>query len=96
MVHTKFPHEDKKFFKQAVESSYASSLFSPHLIEKDYFCSLILRELYSAMDVEIIFKGGTLLNKVHLGFYRLSEDLAATSQNGDPKGKACYLRKFLT
>jgi len=44
------------------------------LIEKDYFCSLILQYLGEAVP-ELLFKGGTCLAKVHLGFYRLSEDL---------------------
>jgi len=52
----------------------AETGFAPQLIEKDYFCTVILQHL--AMNVpELIFKGGTCLAKVHLGFYRLSEDL---------------------
>lgn len=36
-----------------------------------------MREL-SENKYNLIFKGGTLLNKVHAGFYRLSEDLDFT------------------
>ncbi len=39
------------------------------------YCSLILKAIFSDSSHHLIFKGGTLLNKVHVGFYRLSEDL---------------------
>ncbi len=48
--------------------------FAPRLIEKDYFCSVILEDLAEA-DSPLVFKGGTCLAKVHSGFFRLSEDL---------------------
>lgn len=70
-----FPHQDKNFFRTAIEDTRASTYFSSRLIEKDYYCSLILRSLYASADSQVIFKGGTALNKVHMGFYRLSEDL---------------------
>jgi predicted nucleotidyltransferase component of viral defense system len=52
----------------------AQTLFSAHLIEKDYFCSVLLAHLPEA-NKELVFKGGTCLSKVHAGFYRLSEDM---------------------
>jgi predicted nucleotidyltransferase component of viral defense system len=55
----------------------ASTGFLSRLIEKDYFCSLLLGHL-SAPDHALIFKGGTCLAKVHAEFYRLSEDLDFT------------------
>lgn len=48
--------------------------FAPRLIEKDYFCSVILEAL-AAADVPLVFKGGSCLAKVHSGFFRMSEDL---------------------
>lgn len=67
-------HEDVALFREAVRFTAARTRFVPRLIEKDYFCSLILRHLaVSAHD--LVFRGGTCLAKVHLGFYRLSEDL---------------------
>ena len=45
------------------------------LIEKDYFCSLILCHLYSDKNSKLVFKGGTCLSNIHTDFYRLSEDL---------------------
>lgn len=70
-------HQDAAEFKAALEYTQSETGFQSTLIEKDYYCSLILHELFRAEsgDHSLVFKGGTCLNKVHLGFYRLSEDL---------------------
>jgi len=67
-------HEDPDLFREAVNFTAAETKFAPRLIEKDYFCTLLLDYLTSA-DGAIVFKGGTCLAKVHAGFYRLSEDV---------------------
>lgn len=59
----------------AIEYTNAETGFLPALIEKDYYCSVILQALFTNLSHNLVFKGGTLLNKVHVGFYRLSEDL---------------------
>jgi predicted nucleotidyltransferase component of viral defense system len=66
-------HEDPVLFAEAVRFTAASAQFDPHLVEKDYFCTLVIEHL-AAVD-SLVFKGGTCLAKVHAGFYRLSEDL---------------------
>ena len=68
-------HKKKKDFSEAIRKTSQNSGFSEILIEKDYYCSLILKEIFQSRDCNLIFKGGTLLNKVHAGFYRVSEDL---------------------
>ncbi len=68
------PHEDLELFREAVQFTAGQTGFSPRLIEKDYFCSLLLAYL-SAAENELVFKGGTCLAKVHSDFFRLSEDL---------------------
>ena len=67
-------HEDADRFGETVRFTAAETRFLPRLIEKDYFCTLLLGYL-SAADGSLVFKGGTCLAKVHAGFYRLSEDL---------------------
>lgn len=70
------PHEDADSFRDAIQFTSARSGFPVDLIEKDYFCSLVLSHLFSGAETgSLVFKGGTALNKVHFGFYRLSEDL---------------------
>ena len=56
--------------------SYSEAVtgFTANLIEKDYYCSLILQYLFDC-DTPLVFKGGTCLSKVYADFYRLSEDL---------------------
>ena len=44
------------------------------LIEKDYYLTLILSRVYELSE-NLVFKGGTCLNKVYYAYYRLSEDL---------------------
>jgi predicted nucleotidyltransferase component of viral defense system len=67
-------HEDVTLFREAVNFTAAETGFVPRLIEKDYFCSVLLQYLAPAGG-GLVFKGGTCLAKVHAGFYRLSEDL---------------------
>ena len=68
-------HEDSALFREAVNFTTAETAFASRLIEKDYFCTVLLAYLASAMDDRLVFKGGTCLAKVHADFYRLSEDL---------------------
>ena len=67
-------HEDLSLFREAVNFTTAETAFASRLIEKDYFCTVLLAHL-AAIDDRLVFKGGTCLAKVHADFYRLSEDL---------------------
>lgn len=67
-------HEEPDLFREALELTREQTGFSLRLIEKDYFCSLLLGHLAGG-DYGIVFKGGTCLAKVHADFYRLSEDM---------------------
>ena len=49
--------------------------FFDRLIEKDYHLTRILHEVSKRQIRDLVFKGGTCLNKCYLDFYRLSEDL---------------------
>ncbi len=71
-----FQKEDE--FTAAIEYTRSQFNFSAELVEKDYLCSLLLMYLYQNREIPIVFKGGTLLAKVHAGFYRMSEDLDFT------------------
>lgn len=66
-------HEDPVLFREAINFTAAETGFAARLIEKDYFCTLLLTYLAGAEHA--VFKGGTCLAKIHAGFYRLSEDL---------------------
>jgi predicted nucleotidyltransferase component of viral defense system len=68
-------HEDDALFRDALRYTAAVSGFAPRLIEKDYFCTLLLDYFMTAQVVNLVFKGGTCLTKIHSELYRLSEDL---------------------
>jgi len=59
--------------------------FPSMLLEKDYHLTRILSKLSERKIENLVFKGGTCLNKCYLGFYRLSEDLDFVF-NQDVKG----------
>lgn len=68
-------HETPDAFRQALSFTEAESGFAQRLVEKDYYCSLILADFEPLFANGLVFKGGTSLSKVHADFYRLSEDL---------------------
>jgi predicted nucleotidyltransferase component of viral defense system len=68
------PHEDPRTMRDALAYTAARTRFGRALVEKDYFCTLVLEHLGRA-ECGLVFKGGTCLAKVHSGFYRMSEDL---------------------
>jgi len=74
--------------------------FEARLLEKDYFCSVVL-EYLAGSGAGLVFKGGTCLSKVHTGFYRLSEDLdfsiatPLTSSRGDRSRSARPLQAIV-
>ena len=76
-------HEDSDSFREAVNFTAAETKFAARLIEKDYFCTVLLGYFGAAVGEELIFKGGTCLAKVHADFYRLSEDLDFASSQGN-------------
>ncbi|MBP7529552.1 MAG: nucleotidyl transferase AbiEii/AbiGii toxin family protein [Syntrophorhabdaceae bacterium] len=73
-----FSLKDPQLFEEAIGFSATATGFAPEMIEKDYFCTLILDHLAASGANRLVFKGGTCLSKVHAGFYRLSEDLDFT------------------
>ena len=68
-------YKDSELFRESILYTAKVTGFNSALIEKDYFCSLLLHYLYSDEDCNLVFKGGTCLSKIHADFYRLSEDL---------------------
>ncbi len=68
-------HDDRPLFREAVLFTAREMDFGTTLVEKDYYCSLILSHLCNDATTALVFKGGTCLSKVYADFYRLSEDL---------------------
>ncbi len=70
-------HEDPEAFRDLLTLTSARVGFLVRLVEKDYFCSVLLQYL-AATCPSLVFKGGTCLAKVHAEFHRMSEDLDFT------------------
>ena len=77
--------EDKANLKEEVLRLGRVTGFPIMLLEKDYHLTKILHKISEKNIENLVFKGGTCLNKCYLGFYRLSEDLDFVF-NQDVKG----------
>jgi predicted nucleotidyltransferase component of viral defense system len=66
---------DKEKLKDIIPAIAAEHRFRQAIVEKDYYLTIILNSIASSLSGNIVFKGGTLLNKIHLNYHRLSEDL---------------------
>ena len=69
---------DKEKFKDLISTIASKMRFRPIIVEKDYYLTVILNNIETLLSDKIVFKGGTLLNKAHLNYHRLSEDLDFT------------------
>ncbi|MDP8266777.1 MAG: nucleotidyl transferase AbiEii/AbiGii toxin family protein, partial [Candidatus Aceula meridiana] len=67
-------HHNKEEFIKILERAAKKKGFLLPLMEKDYYLTLMLSRV-SELSEDLIFKGGTCLNKIYYAYYRLSEDL---------------------
>ncbi|MCD6460503.1 nucleotidyl transferase AbiEii/AbiGii toxin family protein [bacterium] len=67
-------HKDKKGFIDLINIIVQRTGFRAHLLEKDYYLTQFLSKI-NDLSIDLIFKGGTCLNKIYYSYYRLSEDL---------------------
>jgi hypothetical protein len=49
-------HDDSVLFREAVSFTAARTGFSPRLIEKDYFCTVLLSFLAAESESSVVFK----------------------------------------
>lgn len=69
---------DRDRLRQVIPFIAEQFKFRLETVEKDYYLTLILNNVELHLSDKIIFKGGTLLNKIHLNYHRLSEDIDFT------------------
>ena len=67
-------HKNKDEFVKTLERAARKKGFLVPLLEKDYYLTLILSRAHELTE-DLVFKGGTCLNKIYYAYYRLSEDL---------------------
>lgn len=66
---------DNLNFEKAIQYISKVNGFRLEIIEKDYHMTRILNSVNEHLSQDIVFKGGTLINKVYLNYHRLSEDI---------------------
>ena len=67
-------HKNKEEFIKTLERASQKIEFLLPLLEKDYYLTLMLSRVHEISE-DLVFKGGTCLNKIYYAYYRLSEDL---------------------
>lgn len=67
-------YQDRELFSQIISRIAKEKGINEAIIEKDYFVSLILKEIAKA-NKDIVFKGGTSLSKCFNLINRFSEDI---------------------
>jgi len=87
-------HDDKENFLKVLEATSAQTGFPLLLLEKDYYLTIVLSGM-EQLSEDLIFKGGTCLNKIYYSYYRLSEDLDFTMRLPSEKLSRTDKRKVI-
>lgn len=87
-------HERKEDFFDAINLASQKYNIIPAVVEKDYYVTMILRELSERLDY-IVFKGGTSLSKCHKVIKRFSEDIDITIDHKLPQGQMKKLKEAI-
>lgn len=69
---------NKELLKDIILAIAKKYKFRPIIVEKDFYMTIILNNIESHLSNKLIFKGGSLLNKIYFDYQRLSEDLDFT------------------
>jgi predicted nucleotidyltransferase component of viral defense system len=65
---------DRELLADRCKEVAAAEKVEAFLVEKDFYLTRLLWALGQALADQVLLKGGTLLSKVDLGFFRMSED----------------------
>lgn len=87
-------HENKEEFANAVNLASIQFQILPVVAEKDYYVTMILRELSQRMPF-VVFKGGTSLSKCHKAIKRFSEDIDITIDTRISQGQMRKLKEAI-
>lgn len=71
MIHL---HNDNEVFKELIVAASEELKIPEDIIEKDYYVSVILYNLYKVIN-NVLFRGGTSLSKCYQIIDRFSEDI---------------------
>ncbi len=79
-------HENKMMFASAISQASTQFHVTQTIVEKDYYVTMILRELSDKLPF-VVFKGGTSLSKCHKVIQRFSEDIDITIDSNISQGQ---------
>ena len=88
--------ENKNDLRETLRRLSLETGFEQKVLEKDYYLTKILHKIAEKQIENLVFKGGTCLNKCYLGFYRLSEDLDFVYNRDVSKFSATQVKKILS
>ena len=66
----------------------------PYLVEKDFYLTRLLWALGQRFGEGLLLKGGTLLSKIDLGFFRMSEDADLVIPGEPSRNKGSNMRRI--
>ena len=87
-------HKDKYAFVDAINLASTRFAIVPSVAEKDYYVTMILKELSQRMPF-IVFKGGTSLSKCFKIINRFSEDIDITIDTKISQGQMRKLKESI-
>lgn len=88
-------HNNKEAFSELIEIVSDYYKIDPALVEKDYFVTLLLKDLTARVPT-LLFKGGTSLSKCHKIIDRFSEDIDLTlDENHQTQGQKKQMKNEL-
>lgn len=75
--------KNRELFENIINEITDETGIEPSIIEKDYYVSIVLRELTKKLP-NMVFKGGTSLSKCYDVIKRFSEDIDITLEQDNP------------
>lgn len=73
-------HKEPDLFEEIINRTSEKMIISSAIIEKDYYVSMLLREIVNSVE-GIVFRGGTSLSKCYNIIMRFSEDIDLSYDN---------------
>ncbi|MDR3048348.1 MAG: nucleotidyl transferase AbiEii/AbiGii toxin family protein [Elusimicrobiota bacterium] len=67
-------HKNTTKFLEILNAISKNTNFEPTVLEKDYYLTIVLAKT-KELSPDLIFKGGTSINKIYYPYHRMSEDL---------------------
>lgn len=87
-------HKNRDLFRQVVDQAQRLTGVVPEVVEKDYYVTVILKELAARLPF-VVFKGGTSLSKCYHVIARYSEDIDITIDTALSQGQKRALKDCL-